>query len=244
MSLKGGYQIVDLKLKDFNSTLQNVFIFPELYNEIVNSHAKMIIISGLNLDGVKYNDFEVVFYETNIDGENCYQAILRKNWDTKNSVVTTKYITIYPNDVVKTTSDAENWSNSKFSTIYSDSTSMNVDGTTTNSHVTISKINSILMIEIQSVGVNSTISSISINLPDIIEKNYLNFNGKKYSIIDTFTNGFRFDIRDVFYDTLRTTITASIHNKTITINLNNLAETATSFSEGDGLRLIGICYEV
>lgn len=244
MSLKGGYQIIDLKLKDFNSTLQNIFIYPELYNEIVNSNAKMIIISGLNLDGVKYNDFEVVFYETNIDGENCYQAILRRNWDTKNSVVTTKYITIYPNDVVKTSSEIENWSNSKLSSIYSGSASINIDGSDSNAYVSIHKINSIIMVEIDNLGVSSTVTTIAVTIPNTIKNNYFNFDGQRYSIIETFIAGFRHDVRDVFFDKLRTTITASIYNQTLTINLNNLAESATSFSDGDGLRVMGICYEV
>lgn len=105
MALKGGYQLVNLKLKEFDSTIENSYKFPELYFDIQNSHSKMTIISGLALDGVKYNDYEVIFYEEEIDDAICYQCILRRLWDTKNYKCITKYLTVYPNDIVKTHKD-------------------------------------------------------------------------------------------------------------------------------------------
>lgn len=105
MALKGGYQLINLKLKEFDSTIENSYKFPELYYDILNSHSKMTILSGLALDGVKYNDYEVIFYEEPIENEICFQCILRRVWDTKNLKCITKYLTIYPNDIVKTHKD-------------------------------------------------------------------------------------------------------------------------------------------
>lgn len=106
MSLKGGYQIIDLKFKPFDSREGTSHTFPELFNDLKNSNAKMIIISGLNMDGVKYNDYDVIFYEVEENSEPMYyQAVLRRIWTPIDYTCTTKYISIYNDDKVKITQD-------------------------------------------------------------------------------------------------------------------------------------------
>lgn len=106
MSLKGGYQIIDLKFKPFDSREGTSHTFPELFNDLKNSNAKMIIISGLNMDGVKYNDYDVIFYEVEENTEPMYyQAVLRRIWTPIDYTCTTKYISIYNDDKVKITQD-------------------------------------------------------------------------------------------------------------------------------------------
>lgn len=106
MSLKGGYQIIDLKFKPFDSREGTSHTFPELFNDLKNSNAKMIIISGLNMDGVKYNDYDVIFYEVEENSEPMYyQAVLRRIWTPIDYTCTTKYISVYNDDKVKITQD-------------------------------------------------------------------------------------------------------------------------------------------
>lgn len=106
MSLKGGYQIIDLKFKPFDSREGTSHTFPELFDDLKNSNAKMIIISGLNMDGVKYNDYDVIFYEVEENNEPMYyQAVLRRIWTPIDYTCTTKYISIYNDDKVKITQD-------------------------------------------------------------------------------------------------------------------------------------------
>lgn len=106
MSLKGGYQIIDLKFKPFDSREGTSHTFPELFNDLKNSNAKMIIISGLNMDGVKYNDYDVIFYEVEENNEPMYyQAVLRRIWTPIDYTCTTKYVSIYNDDTVKITQD-------------------------------------------------------------------------------------------------------------------------------------------
>lgn len=106
MSLKGGYQIIDLKFKPFDSREGTSHTFPELFNDLKNSNAKMIIISGLNMDGVKYNDYDVIFYEVVENNEPMYyQAVLRRIWTPIDYTCTTKYVSIYNDDKVKITQD-------------------------------------------------------------------------------------------------------------------------------------------
>ena len=101
MSLKGGYQIINLKNKEFNSSMNNSEYYKDIYFNMVNSHAKMIIVSGLNMDGVKYNDYETIFYEVEQPDDNPYfQCIARRIWNTKDYKCITKYINIYSDDRV------------------------------------------------------------------------------------------------------------------------------------------------
>lgn len=107
MSLKGGYQIIDLKNVPFDSADGTVNTFPNYFSNLVNSHAKMIILSGLNMDGVEYNDYEVIFYEIQGDnGLNSFQCILRRIWDTSNYNCIVKYLNVYSDDTVKITVDS------------------------------------------------------------------------------------------------------------------------------------------
>lgn len=106
MSLKGGYQIIDLKSKPFDSREGTSHTFPELFDDLKNSNAKMIIISGLNMDGVKYNDYDVIFYEVEENNDTMYyQAVLRRIWTPIDYTCTTKYISVYNDDKVKITQD-------------------------------------------------------------------------------------------------------------------------------------------
>ena len=105
MSLKGGYQIIDLKNKPFYTATGNTNYYKNIYHDITNSHAKMIIISGLYMDDVKYNDYEVIFYEVREGDDVLYQCILRRIWETLNYKCFTKFCTIYPDDTVKCTVD-------------------------------------------------------------------------------------------------------------------------------------------
>lgn len=105
MSLKGGYQIINLKNLEFNSEMGNSERYPDIYFNMVNSHAKMIIVSGLNMDGVKYNDYETIFYEKD-DGDGMYfQAIARRIWNTRDYKCITKYINIFSDDRVTCSQD-------------------------------------------------------------------------------------------------------------------------------------------
>ena len=106
MSLKGGYQIINLKNKEFNSSISNSEYYKDIYFNMVNSHAKMIIVSGLNMDGVKYNDYETIFYEVEQPDDNPYfQCIARRIWNTKDYKCITKYINIYSDDRVTCTQE-------------------------------------------------------------------------------------------------------------------------------------------
>ena len=106
MSLKGGYQIINLKNKEFNSSTNNSEYYKDIYFNMVNSHAKMIIVSGLNMDGVKYNDYETIFYEVEQPDDNPYfQCIARRIWNTKDYKCITKYINIYSDDRVMCTQE-------------------------------------------------------------------------------------------------------------------------------------------
>ena len=106
MSLRGGYQIINLKNREFSTTLKNMEYYKDIYFNLLNSHAKMIIVSGLNMDGVKYNDHETIFYEVEQPDDNPYfQCIDRRIWNTKDYKCITKYINIYSDDRVMCTQE-------------------------------------------------------------------------------------------------------------------------------------------
>ena len=95
MSMRGGYQIINLDNIPFKSDDMNTFTYREMYYNLLNSNSKLIILSGLNMDGVKYADNDVVFYE--IDGESDYpifQAVLRLTWNQAEHTCTTRYVNI------------------------------------------------------------------------------------------------------------------------------------------------------
>lgn len=106
MSLKGGYQIINLKNREFSTTRNNMEYYKDIFFNLLNSHAKMIIVSGLNMDGVKYNDYETIFYEVEQPDDNPYfQCIARRIWNTKDYKCITKYINIYSDDRVMCTQE-------------------------------------------------------------------------------------------------------------------------------------------
>lgn len=100
MSLRGGYQIINLDNREFSTERMNREKYPEIYYNLLNSHAKFIILSGLNMDGIKWNDREAIFYERELDGVTYFQAEIRRIWDTANKTCTTKFINIMPDDIV------------------------------------------------------------------------------------------------------------------------------------------------
>ena len=95
MSMRGGYQIINLDNVPFNSEDMNPFTYRQMYYNLLNSNSKLIILSGLNMDGVKYADNDVVFYE--VEGESDYpifQAVLRLTWNQAEHTCTTRYVNI------------------------------------------------------------------------------------------------------------------------------------------------------
>lgn len=105
MSMRGGYQIIDLRNKPLYSGNdgvhgENHIIIPRIYYNLFNSNARMILLSGLSLDGKGYRDYEIIPYENEIDGKDGFQAILRKNWNTDKKIVTTYYLNIANDDDV------------------------------------------------------------------------------------------------------------------------------------------------
>lgn len=106
MSLRGGYQIINLDNREFSTEQGNVEKYEDVYKNLLNSHAKFIVLSGLNMDGIKWGDREAIFYEQQ-NGDGVYfQAELRRIWNTANKTCTTKYINIFPDDTVKMTVDS------------------------------------------------------------------------------------------------------------------------------------------
>lgn len=103
--MRGGYQIIDLRNKPLYSGNdgehgENHITIPRIYYNLFNSNARMILLSGLSLDGKGYRDYEIIPYENEIDGKDGFQAILRKNWNTDKKIVTTYYLNIANDDDV------------------------------------------------------------------------------------------------------------------------------------------------
>lgn len=186
MSLRGGYQIIDLKMKEFSSSLNNYYRFPELFEDVKNGNAKMIILSGLNLDGVKYRDYEILVYEVNeIDTPMYYQAILRRMWNTRDYKVITKYLNIYPDDRVNITMEE---------TIYEILPDGSLSLTSKNAvqnDVLSNKINTIINnVNKVSKGVTEryNLSNITFTFPEsgksniVMNGGYANFNGRRLKL--------------------------------------------------------------
>lgn len=108
MALIGGYHIVNLKLvplsielpkfengKNKQGNIDTGIFYEDIYYNLINSHAKRVVLSGLNFNGTKFADYEVLFYSTSVDGVSCYQCILRKEWNTSDKFVITYYLNIY-----------------------------------------------------------------------------------------------------------------------------------------------------
>lgn len=101
MSMRGGYQIIDLKnvplysgfLKD---TLENHIHVKGIYYNLYHSNAKMILLSGLNMDNKPHRDYEIIPYEE----DNEFKAILKKVWNTDKHLVYTYFLHIAEDDDV------------------------------------------------------------------------------------------------------------------------------------------------
>lgn len=107
MPLIGGYHIVDLKFlpleisdpiltngTDDSKTVDTGIYIEEIYYNLINSHAKRVVLSGLNFNGVKYKDYEVLFYDT----EGGAECILRNVWNTDKKFYITYYLVIKNDD--------------------------------------------------------------------------------------------------------------------------------------------------
>lgn len=101
MSMRGGYQIIDLKnvplysgfLKD---NAENHIHVKGIYYNLYHSNAKMILLSGLNMDNRPHRDYEIIPYEEG----NEFKAILKKVWNTDKHLVYTYFLHIAENDDV------------------------------------------------------------------------------------------------------------------------------------------------
>lgn len=101
MSMRGGYQIIDLKnvplysgfLKD---NAENHIYVKGIYYNLYHSNAKMILLSGLNMDNKPHRDYEIIPYEE----DNEFKAILKKVWNTDKHLVYTYFLHIAVDDDV------------------------------------------------------------------------------------------------------------------------------------------------
>lgn len=101
MSMRGGYQIIDLKnvplysgfLKD---NAENHIHVKGIYYNLYHSNAKMILLSGLNMDNKPHRDYEIIPYEE----DNEFKAILKKVWNTDKHLVYTYFLHISEDDDV------------------------------------------------------------------------------------------------------------------------------------------------
>lgn len=101
MSMRGGYQIIDLKNIPLYSGFlpeygENHITIKGIYYNLYHSNAKMILLSGLNMDNKPHRDYEIIPYEE----ENEFKAILKKVWNTDKHLVYTYFLHIADDDDV------------------------------------------------------------------------------------------------------------------------------------------------
>ena len=101
MSMRGGYQIIDLKnVPLYSGFLQdngeNHIHVKGIYYNLYHSNAKMILLSGLNMDNKPHRDYEIIPYEE----DNEFRAILKKVWNTDKHMVYTYFLHIASDDDV------------------------------------------------------------------------------------------------------------------------------------------------
>ena len=101
MSMRGGYQIIDLKnVPLYSGFLQdngeNHIHVKGIYYNLYHSNAKMILLSGLNMDNKPHRDYEIIPYEE----DNEFKAILKKVWNTDKHMVYTYFLHIAEDDDV------------------------------------------------------------------------------------------------------------------------------------------------
>lgn len=110
MSMRGGYQIIDLDNFKFSSSDENSNIYRNMYYNLLNSNAKLILLSGLYMDNSQYSDMDVIFYETDMeDTYPTFQAVLRITWNTTAHTCTTRYVNIASNN----TGEKNSWKDAK-----------------------------------------------------------------------------------------------------------------------------------
>lgn len=108
--MRGGYQIIDLDNFKFSSTDENSNIYRNMYYNLLNSNAKLILLSGLYMDNSQYSDMDVIFYETDMeDTYPTFQAVLRITWNTTAHTCTTRYVNIASNN----TGEKNSWKDAK-----------------------------------------------------------------------------------------------------------------------------------
>lgn len=101
MSMRGGYQIIDLKNVPLYSgflqdNVKNHIHVKGIYYNLYHSNAKMILLSGLNMDNKPHRDYEIIPYEE----DNEFKAILKKVWNTDKHIVYTYFLHIANDDDV------------------------------------------------------------------------------------------------------------------------------------------------
>ena len=101
MSMRGGYQIIDLKnVPLYSGFLQdngeNHIHVKGIYYNLYHSNAKMILLSGLYMDNKPHRDYEIIPYEE----DNEFKAILKKVWNTDKHMVYTYFLHIAEDDDV------------------------------------------------------------------------------------------------------------------------------------------------
>lgn len=101
MSMRGGYQIIDLKNVPLYSGFlsgygENHIHVKGIYYNLYHSNAKMILLSGLNMDNKPHRDYEIIPYEE----DNEFKAILKKVWNTDKHMVYTYFLHIAEDDDV------------------------------------------------------------------------------------------------------------------------------------------------
>lgn len=101
MSMRGGYQIIDLKNVPLYSgflqdNVENHIHVKGIYYNLYHSNAKMILLSGLNMDNKPHRDYEIIPYEE----DNEFKAILKKVWNTDKHMVYTYFLHIANDDDV------------------------------------------------------------------------------------------------------------------------------------------------
>lgn len=104
MSMRGGYQIINLKnVPLYSGFLQdngeNHIHVKGIYYNLYHSNAKMILLSGLNMDNKPHRDYEIIPYEE----DNEFKAILKKVWNTDKHMVYTYFLHIAEDDDVYVT---------------------------------------------------------------------------------------------------------------------------------------------
>lgn len=108
--MRGGYQIIDLDNFKFSSSDENSNIYRNMYYNLLNSNAKLILLSGLYMDNSQYSDMDVIFYETDMeDTYPTFQAVLRITWNTTAHTCTTRYVNIASNN----TGEKNSWKDAK-----------------------------------------------------------------------------------------------------------------------------------